>query len=51
MKATDARRSQIEKFREATRELETVHSEEVFERVLRKVTKAPAPEDEKKSGD
>lgn len=38
---------QIDKFKEAARELETDQSEEAFDRALRKVTKAPHPKDEK----
>lgn len=38
---------QIDKFRETARELETDQSEEAFDRVLRKVTKAPPPKDDK----
>lgn len=37
--------SQIEKFREAARELETVDSEEAFDRALRKVMKTQLKND------
>lgn len=37
----DERKPQIDKFREAARELETDQSEEAFDRVLKKVVKAP----------
>lgn len=48
MKSSESRKSeksQVDKFREAARELETDQSEEAFDRVLRKVTKAPPPKD------
>lgn len=38
--------SQVEKFREASRELETDQSEEAFDRALKKIAKAPPPKDE-----
>ncbi|MER8864788.1 hypothetical protein NKI19_13890 [Mesorhizobium sp. M0751] len=38
-------KEQIEKFREAARELETDQSEEAFDRVLKKVAKAPPPKE------
>ncbi len=34
-------KSQIDKFKEAAKEAETDNSEEVFDRVLQKLTKAP----------
>lgn len=40
--------SQIDKFREAARSVETDDSEEQFDRVLGKIAKAPKPKDEKK---
>lgn len=40
--------SQVEKFREAARELETDESEENFDRALKRVAKATPPKDEKK---
>lgn len=43
--------SQIDKFREAARELETDQSEEAFDRTLRKVTKAPPPKGNEKAKD
>ncbi|MER8416231.1 DNA-binding protein [Mesorhizobium sp. M1329] len=39
--------SQVDKFREAARELETDQSEEAFDRVLKKVAKAPPQKEEK----
>jgi hypothetical protein len=42
-------KSQREKFEEAARELETDQSEENFDRVLKRVAKAPASKDEKKT--
>ena len=36
---------QIDKFREAARELQTDDSEEAFDRVLKKVVKAPPAKD------
>lgn len=36
---------QIEKFREAARELETDQSEERFDRILKKIAKAAPPTD------
>ncbi|MER8536666.1 hypothetical protein NKH61_27635 [Mesorhizobium sp. M1005] len=38
---------QVEKFKEAARELETDQSEEAFDRVLKKVAKSPPPKDDK----
>ncbi|MER9361679.1 DNA-binding protein [Mesorhizobium sp. M0500] len=38
---------QIDKFREAARELQTDQSEEAFDRVLKKVAKSPPPKDQK----
>ncbi|WP_246501768.1 DNA-binding protein [Mesorhizobium caraganae] len=40
---------QIEKFREAARELETDESEAAFDRALKKVVKAPPPKDKPKA--
>lgn len=45
-----ASKPQIDKFREAARELETDQSEEAFDRALRKVTKA-APTEKKPAKD
>lgn len=39
--------SQVEKFRQAARELETDQSEEAFDLALKKVAKSPPPKDEK----
>lgn len=39
--------TQVKKFIEAARELETDQSEENFDRVLKRVAKAPPPKDEK----
>ncbi|WP_292713071.1 hypothetical protein [Mesorhizobium sp.] len=39
--------AQIDKFREAARELETDQSEEAFDRVLKKLAKAPPPKEKK----
>lgn len=48
MKHDERSKPQIEKFREAARELETDDSEERFGRVLKKIAKAPAkPEEDK----
>jgi len=41
MTAKQPDKSQVERFREVARELETDDREEAFDRVLRKVTKAP----------
>lgn len=38
---------QIEKFRDAARELEADESEEAFDRNLARIAKAPPPKDEK----
>jgi hypothetical protein len=43
-----AKKSQIDKFKEAARELETDDSEEAFDAKLKKIAKAPPPKDEKK---
>lgn len=40
-------KSQVEKFREAAREIETDDSEESFDAKLKKIAKAPPPKDEK----
>lgn len=39
--------SQIEKFREAARELETDEREDAFDRIVKKIAKAPPPKEEK----
>lgn len=38
---------QVEKFREAARQLETDDSEEAFDAKLKKIAKAPPPKDDK----
>ncbi|WIW55418.1 hypothetical protein LRP31_09410 [Mesorhizobium mediterraneum] len=43
----DKEAAQIEKFKQAARELETDQSEEAFDRVLKKVVKAAHPKDDK----
>jgi hypothetical protein len=43
MKTTDNEKSQVDKFREAARELETDDSEEAFARMVKKIAKAPPP--------
>lgn len=43
-----APKSQIEKFREAAREVETDDREEAFDAVLKKIAKPPPPEPPKK---
>ncbi|QIS94677.1 hypothetical protein FQ775_24110 [Nitratireductor mangrovi] len=45
MKTTDTPKSQVDKFREAARELETDDSEERFDRLVKDVAKAPKPKD------
>jgi hypothetical protein len=47
----DKEAAQIEKFKQAARELKTDESEEAFDRVLKKVAKAPPPKDSKKQKD
>lgn len=44
-KATAKKQSQVERFKEAARELETDDSEEAFDRTLKRVAKAPKPKD------
>ncbi|MER9128361.1 hypothetical protein [Mesorhizobium sp. M0408] len=41
------KQSQLQKFKEAARELETDQSEEAFDRVLKKVVKSAQPKDDK----
>jgi hypothetical protein len=48
MDKSDARKPQIDKFREAARELETDDSEENFDRILKRVAKAPPPKEKPK---
>ncbi|WP_292117294.1 hypothetical protein [Mesorhizobium sp.] len=43
----DKPNKQLEKFKEAARELETDDSEERFDRILKKVAKSPPPKDDK----
>jgi len=43
----ETEKKQIDKFREAARELETDESEGNFDRVLKRVAKAPPPRDSK----
>ncbi|PDQ19481.1 hypothetical protein CN311_19210 [Mesorhizobium sanjuanii] len=45
MKATAKEKSQVEKFRDLARKLETVDSEEPLNEALRRVTKRPAIND------
>jgi len=42
-------KSQVEKFREAARELETDDSEEAFDEKLKKIAKGSLPKDDDKS--
>ncbi|CAN7290133.1 hypothetical protein [Mesorhizobium sp. LjNodule214] len=42
----DTKQSQLEKFKQVARELETDESEEHFDRVLKKVAKSTPPKDE-----
>jgi hypothetical protein len=46
MNCDDREKSQIDKFREAARELETDDSEEAFDATLKKIAKAPPPKDD-----
>lgn len=46
MVTQEERKPQIDKFREAARELETDQSEEAFDRVLKKVAKAAHPKND-----
>lgn len=43
----DNKKTQRDKFEEAARELETDQSEERFDRILKKIAKAPPPKDHK----
>ena len=47
MGISEDRKSQVDKFREAARELETDDSEERFDSLLKKVAKSPPPKDAK----
>lgn len=45
---TNARpKPQVEKFRETARELEADESEDAFDRIVKKIAKAPPPKEEK----
>lgn len=44
-------KSQVDKFREAARELETDDSEEAFDAKLKKIAKAPPPKDDEAKPD
>ncbi|WP_192814161.1 hypothetical protein [Nitratireductor pacificus] len=46
-KLADKPKEQIDKFREAARELETDESEEAFDRIVKKVAKKPSENDGK----
>jgi hypothetical protein len=50
MKTTEKEKSQVEKFREAARELETDDSEEAFDAKLKKIAKAPPSKDKPDAG-
>lgn len=41
-------KSQVDKFKQAARELETDQSEEAFDRALKKIAKAPPPKNDAK---
>lgn len=51
MPEKQAKNTQIEKFRETARELETDESEENFDRMLKKVAKSSPPKDHKPTKD
>jgi hypothetical protein len=42
-----AQKSQIEKFEEAAREVETDDREEAFDAIVKKIAKVPPPKDDK----
>lgn len=42
-----AEKKQIDKFREAAREVETDDREEAFDAIVKKIAKAPPPKDDK----
>jgi hypothetical protein len=46
---SEARKTQVDKFREVARELETDDSEEAFDAKLKKIAKAPPPQDKPKA--
>jgi hypothetical protein len=43
-------KSQVDKFREAAREVETDDREEAFDAIVKKIAKAPPPKDNKNGG-
>lgn len=47
MDKSDAHKSQVEKFREAAREAGTDEREDAFDRIVKKIAKAPPPKEEK----
>lgn len=47
MDRDDPQKSQIDKFKQAARELETDDSEENFARLVKKIAKAPPSKDDK----
>lgn len=47
MKTEKVTKTQIEKFRELAREIETVDSEEPLNAAIRKIAKSPPPKDDK----
>ena len=47
LKRSTHSKSQIDKFREAARDLETDQSEERFDRILKKIAKTPPPKGDK----
>lgn len=48
MDKRDTPKRQIDKFREAAREIGTDNSEEAFDAKLKKIAKAPPPKEEKR---
>ncbi|WP_165779878.1 hypothetical protein [Mesorhizobium sanjuanii] len=50
MKTTAKEKSQVEKFRELARKIETVDSEEPLNAAIKKVAKSPPPKADTKSG-
>ena len=46
MKSSEQPKSQVDKFREAAREVETDDSEEAFDAIVRKIAKQHAKEDD-----
>lgn len=47
MPEKDSSKSQLEKFKEAAREVETDDREEAFDAIVKKIAKAPPPKDDK----